>query len=158
MPKFMILGYGNPLRSDDGVGYQIARALLADRLSADVAVVAAQQLTPEMSQQISEVDRVLFIDAAQHGQPGTITVSAVSGAPSILDPHEISPALLLQLAHDLYGRAPRAHVMTVAAHSFETGDTLTEQVTAAIPGAILRVKEWIEREMKLGDAGSPSPG
>lgn len=43
MPTCMILGYGNPLRSDDGVGSEAAAALDPELSSPEVLVIAADR-------------------------------------------------------------------------------------------------------------------
>ncbi|MEO8391518.1 MAG: hydrogenase maturation protease [Chloroflexota bacterium] len=59
----LIIGYGNPLRSDDAIGQQIAQAM-KDRLNrSDVEVLLTYQLTPELIYSISEAQLVVFIDA-----------------------------------------------------------------------------------------------
>jgi hydrogenase maturation protease len=58
----LIIGYGNTLRSDDGVGPHVVREIAAQRLP-DVTCVVVHQLTPEMAAQVTLADQVLFVDA-----------------------------------------------------------------------------------------------
>ena len=78
MPHTLIIGYGNPLRGDDGVGPRAAE-LLADRggvtpplLPDGVQVLVCHQLTIELAPQIAEADRLILIDARATGEPGSI--------------------------------------------------------------------------------------
>ena len=52
-----IVGYGNPLRGDDGVGQEVATALLRQKNSggglASATIICAHQLLPEMALDIS---------------------------------------------------------------------------------------------------------
>ena len=60
---FLVIGYGNTLRSDDGVGAKVAAAVAELALPGVVALVL-HQLTPELAETISEARAVVFVDAA----------------------------------------------------------------------------------------------
>ena len=49
MRRVLIIGYGNPLRADDGVGWQAARRLAELRQDEFVETLALHQLTPELA-------------------------------------------------------------------------------------------------------------
>ena len=59
----MVLGYGNTIRRDDGVGPKVADAIAALAL-AGVRTLACALLTPELADPISQVKAVIFVDAA----------------------------------------------------------------------------------------------
>ncbi|NJK78526.1 MAG: hydrogenase maturation protease [Chloroflexaceae bacterium] len=111
-PPILIIGYGNPLRSDDGVGYYAACLLEASEWSgAAVAVVVCQQLTPELSSTLSEAGRVIFIDArAVHSASdvGRIFYEPVQPDPAASPnlTHHVTPAALLTWTALLYGGQP----------------------------------------------------
>ena len=56
----LVIGIGNPLRSDDGIGWRLAAQLPA---GAGLGVRCRQQLTPELAEELAAVERVLFLDA-----------------------------------------------------------------------------------------------
>ncbi|MGB2983967.1 MAG: hydrogenase maturation protease [Candidatus Bipolaricaulia bacterium] len=67
-----IVGVGNILMKDDGVGVHVARALVGHPLPVDVCVLDAGT-DPYAAFEITEARRVIVIDAAQgDGEPGTI--------------------------------------------------------------------------------------
>nr|MDQ2730551.1 hydrogenase maturation protease [Armatimonadota bacterium] len=70
MSGALVIGYGNPLRRDDGLGPMAAQRLaaLADPLR--VQVLTPYQLSPELAEPISQARFVLFIDASEEGVPG----------------------------------------------------------------------------------------
>jgi len=73
VPGTLIIGYGNLLRGDDAVGCRVAYKL--DQLfqdDPDVEVIASQQLTPEMAEDVARSNFVLFLDAATGEKPGTL--------------------------------------------------------------------------------------
>ena len=60
----LIVAYGNPLRSDDGLAWRVADALEGKFSSLQVEILRLHQLTPELAESVSHVDAVIFVDAA----------------------------------------------------------------------------------------------
>jgi hydrogenase maturation protease len=145
MARILIVGIGNPLRSDDGLGWHVARERLRELARDDIQVVATQQLTPEISDMASRAELVLFIDAARSGNPGTLRCEQITpAAPAGRHSHDLSPAGILKLAQELYGRCPAAYILTVAGESFATGDTLSAAVAGAIPALKAQIRLFID--------------
>jgi hydrogenase maturation protease len=150
MPRVLIIGYGNPMKSDDGLGWYVAQALSVQIVSLDVKVICSQQLTPENSEEASRAELVVFIDAREGGSAGEIHCEAIhldgGGSRSFIHTHDLSPAAILQLANDLYGKAPRGFLVTVSGQEFQDGDSLSEPVSSALPNVIARVKKLISED------------
>ncbi|MGB8912139.1 MAG: hydrogenase maturation protease, partial [Candidatus Sulfotelmatobacter sp.] len=72
MPRVLIVAYGNPLRSDDGVGWIVADDLRQRLASSNVEVLQLTQLLPEVAESISRADTVIFVDASCEGEPGEL--------------------------------------------------------------------------------------
>jgi len=148
MAKALIIGYGNPLRGDDGLGWHAAR-LLADIAPAhDAEVLTYHQLMPELAQQISEAQTVVFVDAASEGPPGRLDwrrVEPQSGPASFA--HHVSPESLLGMAKEVYGRSPRAFVVSVAGETFECGEDLSPAVHAALPALVALVDDLLSGKL-----------
>ena len=168
--KTLVIGYGNVLRGDDGVGLEVARLLEARHLE-EVEVRAVGQLQIEWAAEWVKYDRVIMIDAALAGPPVTLRrlprAESGSGAatkqneresardPISLNwspaavgtlPHEMAPETLLQLASALYGNAPEVYICEIRGESFEFGYRLTPSVREAAKEAveqILRLMEWV---------------
>lgn len=141
----LILGYGNPLRSDDGVGCVLAH-LLQERLNrADVQVHLLHQLTPELVTLIAGASVVIFIDAREGENTGSIVCEPVH--PQIhngIFTHNTNPSGLLSAASDWYGAAPHGLLISVAGASFEYGDKLSPELTALLPTVLNQVERLIE--------------
>jgi hydrogenase maturation protease len=145
--RCLIIGFGNPLRSDDGIGWHVAREFSHEFQRDDVQVIAAHQLTPEMAEAASRAERVLFVDATHKGKPGIVRCEPVAPvARASHFTHELSPASILMLAQELYGHCPPAYLLTVAGESFETGDTMSASVIAAIQPLIKRIRQLVDGE------------
>lgn len=58
-----IVGIGNPLRSDDGVGAYICQ-LLEEKNLPGVSIISTQQLDIGIAEELSKFDNVIFVDAS----------------------------------------------------------------------------------------------
>ncbi len=144
--RVLIIGIGNPLRGDDGVGWNVAGELSREQRD-DIQVLATHQLTPELSELASRAERVLFIDAARSGDPGTLNCCPVRpAAPGARHSHALSPETLLGMTERLYGRCPAAYLLTIAGDSFDIGKPLSAAVSAALPALRTEVHRLIDRD------------
>ena len=90
----LIVGYGNALRTDDGLGWHAAERLAGDPRLAGATVLRRHQLTPELALDISLADLVVLVDASHGPAAGTFTVTPVAraGAPGMSWTHHLSPS------------------------------------------------------------------
>ena len=129
MPDVLVIGYGNPLRGDDGVGCVVAEEV-AKRMcdpGSRVQVVACHQLNPEMAEAVADTHAVIFVDASVKVPPGQVSVNVVM--PDRFSPamptHSLEPPALLATAAELFGQAPPATAVLIGAASVDCGMTLT---------------------------------
>ena len=111
-----MIGYGNTLRSDDGVGAELATQI-EQRQFLGVRVLCQHQLTPELAAAIAGADAVVFLDAALSPAVEVRRLSAV-GEPEMRS-HAFEPSTLLKLAQTLFGRCPPGWIITVPAQDFD---------------------------------------
>jgi len=141
--RTLIIGYGNPVRSDDGFGWHASRLLARVLAGENVEVITCHQLTPELAEPLSRANRAVFIDADSRGAPGEIhcvEVPRATGAPQSFT-HTCTPSGLLESADLLYGHRPWATAITVSAQTFDFGDTLSAAVAAALPKVVEQVRQ-----------------
>lgn len=130
--KLLVIGYGNPLRGDDGFGYRAAERI--------PGATAVHQLTPELMESIARAGRVLFLDASAEGVAGEIRRRAIRPAPDgDAFTHHATPEALLAGALALYGRAPEAEILTVVGADF----SLREDLSPAVADALERVITYV---------------
>jgi hydrogenase maturation protease len=179
--RVLVIGYGNALRTDDGVGWHAARLLAGDPRLANVVVVAEHQLTPELAFDLSLASLVVLLDASTETPAGTVTVrsivapgraasaaglgpaagpagpdeapAAMAGASS----HHVDPELLLALARELYGRAPEAVVVSVGVTEMSLGEGLTPIVEAALPAVADIVARLVAEHERRAEDEVPRP-
>lgn len=140
----LVVGIGNPLRSDDGLGWRVVERLQR-QLPGGVEAVAVHQLTPELALRLSEVRRAVFIDAAVDAAAGELRVRDLE--PRAFEPrwtHDLDPAELLGLVVRLGQPPPVARIFTVGAGSLEHGESLTPEVAAVVDELCRRVLHWFD--------------
>ena len=151
MPAALIVAYGNPLRSDDGLAWRAADALAPKFSESDVEIFRLHQLTPELADTVRNFGTVIFVDAAScdasHDKPGMIRLEEVRGGTS--EParfsHVLSPTKVLDLALQLYRASPRAFIITVTGEKFGHGDSLSSSVASALPELVSRIEHLIKQ-------------
>ncbi|MBV5260730.1 hydrogenase maturation protease [Synechococcus moorigangaii CMS01] len=138
MEQTLIIGYGNRLRSDDGAGQTVAEAFFdQDNLKA----IATHQLTPELVEDLVQVERVYFIDAAPID---TVTIQLIKLKDNGHNfGHFVDPQSLLNLAKKIYHYVPNAYLVLIPAQNFELGESYSEITQNAIQTAIQLLQEQV---------------
>jgi hydrogenase maturation protease len=120
----LVIGYGNELRCDDGVGPKVAAAV-AEWNSAGVRALACHQLTPELAEPIASANQVIFVDAAADSS-GTVQlrqIEPIDGAEVMT--HSADPRCLLGLAKHAFGHSPVAWSLTIPTENLGFGEELS---------------------------------
>jgi hydrogenase maturation protease len=150
-----IIGYGNPLRTDDGIGACIAESLEERLDGAAVCVHTAYQLTPEWVEPIRRAALIVFIDARVGDRPGTLIQEVVEPAACAgAFTHHVSPATLLGAAQGLYGVTPKGILISITGANFDFGSGLSSQLSESLISlanqveAIIRANPDLQLEEK----------
>jgi len=135
----LVIGYGNTLRRDDGVGPRVAARVEELRLPG-VLTMACPQLTPELADPVSQAGAVVFVDASVE-QRGPVRLRRLdpSGSSQILA-HAADPRILLALARDAFGRAPQAWMLTIPAKELGFGERLSRPASLGLRDAVRAVR------------------
>jgi hydrogenase maturation protease len=146
LPGTLIIGYENMLRGDDAVGcraaYQLEQFFRDDP---EVNVIASQQLTPEMAEDVAGSDFVLFLDAAMGEKPGTLRRTPIAPQPGPSGfTHQLTPGALLSAAEQLYGDVPQAMSITLAGWSFDLSNRLSPGAGRRFPEMIRLAQDAVE--------------
>ncbi len=138
--NIVAIGYGNNLRSDDGIGQKVANALHLANLKS----LAVHQLTPELAETLASADLAIFIDACwlEHQDVQVLPLSPDSN--SLIAGHTASPRSLLALTQALYGRCPTAWWVTVPGNNFEIGDRLSPIAEIGVAIALEKINQIID--------------
>ncbi len=139
----LIIGYGNTLRGDDGVGRRVAEELARRKLPR-VRTRSVHQLTPELAEDLAACSAVIFIDACigRSGDTVSLRPIAAEGRLAAID-HVMRPEEVLACAHAIYGSSPKAWCLTVPGEDFAFGESLSSAVRSAWAAAV----DLIERHV-----------
>jgi hydrogenase maturation protease len=152
--RCLILACGNTLREDDGIGPWLA-AWAEGRFADEprVRIVARQQWTPELAQDVAECESVVFVDCGVDAKPGAVTIASVEAASPAkigLATHHVGAQELLALSEELYGAVPRSSLLlTVGAGSVELREGFSDAMQAALPEACAQLEAVVLRMLGL---------
>lgn len=145
--KTIVLGVGNPILQDDGVGIHVIeeirkRELKDSDISFDIAFTGGLNLLDMMR----GYEKVILVDAITREQsaPGEVKRFSVHSAASLhsTNPHDVSLAEALSLAHNLGETSlPKEIILIgiVVRHSYDFGEKLSAEVQRAVPTAVRMV-------------------
>lgn len=161
--SILIVGYGNISRRDDGVAFHIVERLkgrLVPSTLAEASVLRPEmdmdseiiildglrarfvhQLAPELAELLAAHDLVVFVDAhvAEAGWDPVHWQEVQPAFQSSLVGHHLKPSSVVALAEALYGRRPRAYVLSVLGVDFDFGEGLSAQASAGADQAVERL-------------------
>jgi hydrogenase maturation protease len=120
----LVIGYGNPLRGDDGVGPKVAEAVEELHLP-HVRTLICQQLSPEHAEPVSRARTVIFVDAAVDAPKDVQLRKLEPNESSQLMAHAADPRTMLALARDVFGHCPEAWWLTIPALKLEFSEELS---------------------------------
>jgi len=148
--KTLILGLGNPILSDDGVGCHVAAAL-KERLRDSASDIMETSIAGlDFLDLMTGYDRVIIIDAIRTvaGTPGQIyrlDLEAFTATRHAASPHDVNLATALELGYRLGLDLP-SHV-DIFAVEVEDTSRYSEECTPAVTAAIPRCAEMVVQEL-----------
>lgn len=137
---FLIIGYGNTLRGDDGVGPKVAEAVANLQLPG-VETLVCPMLTPELAEPISRAEAVVFVDAAVDAPREVQLRPLQPNESSQLMAHAADPRTMLALARDVFGHVPRAWWLTIPAVKMEFSEEFTPEAQQGFATAVEKIIE-----------------
>lgn len=149
-PKTLVLGLGNPILTDDGVGVWVAeavRAALPPTTPIEVREVSVGGLT--LMETMIGYERVILIDAIHEGRngPGTIhrmtldQLRAISPTQHSASPHDTTLSTALAFGEQMGVPLPSEIIIYAieVENVIDFHDTPTPAVAAAIPQVVAAV-------------------
>lgn len=142
----VILGLGNELLGDEGIGVHAARILRGEKFSNDTKVIEVGTAILNSMLEWEEADRVIVVDAMKgDGAPGTvykISLDDCSGSPCIASMHGFDIFRVMSLI----GRKqpPTVTVFGVEPELIQWSMGLSPNVAASLPVLISAIKEELQ--------------
>lgn len=139
--ELLVIGYGNSLRRDDGVGPRVAEAVGKLHLPG-VRTLICPLLTPELADPISRAKKVIFVDAAVDAPKAVQWRKLEPGETSQLMGHAADPRTMLALARDVFGHAPEAWWLTIPAVDLSFTENFSPEVQHGFAQAIKKIEAF----------------
>ena len=139
--EILVIGYGNTLRGDDGVGPRVAEAVGHLRLPG-VRTLICPLLTPELADPISRAAKVIFVDAAVDTPNEVRWRKLEPNETSQLMAHAADPRTMLALARDVFGRAPAAWWLTIPAVDLGFREEFSPAVQRGFAEAVKKIEAF----------------
>lgn len=160
--RTLVVGLGNPILGDDGVGWRIVQELQtqgdqANSIELDCLSLGGLRLMERML----GYERVILVDALldENTPPGEVRVFPLDVLPNpsaghTTSAHDVSLQTALEMAQRLGWQIPDLiWVVGVTVNpEFNFSEVLSPPVAAAIPKALLAVQELLERSSVQGGA------
>jgi hydrogenase maturation protease len=149
--KTLILGLGNPILSDDGIGCRVAEVLKERIKTPDVKVMEAAIAGLELIDILTGYDRAIIIDAIQteKGTPGNIYrfgPNELAATRHFSNPHSVDFATALELGKKFDIKMPREIIF----YAVEAADvtSFSEECTPAVRKALPECVKMVMGELK----------
>lgn len=145
----LVMGVGNVLMGDEGVGVHVAQRLLAGPpLPLRFTVLDGGTGSFALLDALTSHPRALLIDACLDGRPaGTVRIRRprqASHFPTALGAHDIGLRSMIEAA-ELLGQLPRVTLVTVSVRlPFDFSLSLSPAVAAALPRVDRIVRRWVD--------------
>ena len=151
--KVLVLGIGNTLHGDDGIGYCLARGIEACGGIEGAEIAAIQELNPGHITVLDGYDVVVFIDAfISDDMPEQARVAILKLDPSRLskeeiatlvqeiDPHSLNPIRLIVLSYAAQLFKGSAYLVGIRPYRIEFLKGLSTEIKEAIPTALKELR------------------
>ncbi|MES0350490.1 MAG: HyaD/HybD family hydrogenase maturation endopeptidase [Desulfobacteria bacterium] len=148
--RVVVLGVGNLLLSDEGVGVHVANKLMEMDLPPEVDVVEGGTDGFRLMNVVTGASRLIVVDAVKGGgPPGSIYRFDIEDAPTYPDEYKTSVHQIgiLEVVHlsELIGEAPETTIIGVEPKSLDMGMELSPEVEAKVSRIIELVLEEVNR-------------
>lgn len=156
--KTILIGLGNPILGDDGVGWKVAKEAqhrLPPEARVDVEFLSLGGIS--LMEHLIGYDRAVLVDAFRSGEAsGSILVMHLEDLPSYsayhtTSAHDTSLQNAIQMGRNMGAKLPE-QVMIVGIttnQSFEFGEALTPEVSAAVPIAVNAALDLLSETLKV---------
>ncbi len=151
--KTLILGLGNPILSDDGIGHYVAQAIEEKLNRPDVRVTQASVAGLDFLDLLTGYDKAIIIDAIQTrgGKTGKVyrlEPEAFDYTKNQSTPHHLNFATVLELGKRL--NIPLPQQIVIYAVEVDDVNTFSDRCTPGVERVIPTVTDLVIREVRGG--------
>ena len=160
----LIVGLGNPILGDDGVGWRVASRLRDVTTNVDIECLSLGGLS--LMEHLIGYDLVIVIDTIQTrtGSIGQVYTFPLEELPDLSSAHttaahDTSLLTALKLGREMGARLPEKVIVVAveAARIYDFSEELSTEVANAVPKAILAVRNLLPAERSDGSESACLP-
>lgn len=157
MKHVLILGLGNPLLGDEGIGVRVVEELRELELPAGVEAVVGGTAGMGLIGLMEGYQRVIIVDAADMGQPPgqvirfTPAEARFNTVESPLSLHQMGVGEMLDLAEALEMAPAELIIIGIQPARIEEGAELSPEVEGAIPRVIRIILDELDAQRGNGE-------
>jgi len=145
--RVLVLGIGNYLMGDEGVGVHVVQALSKEKLPDFVDIMDGGTGSFDLMPILAQYPLVIFIDATMDFRPpGTIDViypRFASEFPTVLSAHDVGLKDMID-ALEFKGELPKIVLVTVSIKGMIPMQiTLTDEVQKSVPEVVKKIKSIV---------------
>ena len=150
--KILILGIGNVLMGDEGVGVHAIKELEKETFPPNVTLLDGGTGGFHLLEYLQEYPRIIMIDATMDGKlAGSISLIEPKFAtdfPKSLSAHDIGLRDLIESTAVL-GELPKMYLITITIDSIQSMQMeLSHEIEKQIPAVVGKVKEVLDKLIK----------
>jgi len=143
--KLVIIGVGNTLRSDDGIGAYVCLQIDSMNLPG-VTTIIVHQLHVELIEDLLEYDTVIIADASVSGNDVEFVPLQVDETQAVSSTHHLNANMLVALIQKMYRKDIPIFLCSVLGENFEMGETLSFNALANANKATEIICNWIKNK------------
>jgi hydrogenase maturation protease len=144
--KICIVGIGNILRSDDGVGVLVCSELEKFK-TPGVSIFSTQQLHIDLIEDFKEFDTIIVVDAGTDEKKDVSLYPVEEGKiKAIHSSHHVDAALLYTLSQKLYPSDRQFYLCAIRGESFKFGTTLSPSAITNAAKAVKLITDFINNK------------
>jgi len=174
--RILIMGYGNPGRCDDGVGWYVAEKLeqifhdsknlhpakqapenreIPPKQRPCIDVLTLHQLGIELIEDTKDFDVVVFIDAHIETNDDIKFTQVEADRQLSFTSHHLTPSMLLALTKIIYHKQPTVYLCSIKGRNFDFGSVLSAETKASADVVINQISAMINGSYRnLGEMDS----
>jgi hydrogenase maturation protease len=157
MNKTLIIGLGNPILGDDGVGWVVAQEVEKKLTALPPRVECLALAGIALMEQMVGYERVILVDSLNTGQhrQGEVVTFSLDSLEDLrhghsASAHDLSLKAALQLGRSMGADLPRDEDIQIvaieAAHVYDFTEELTPEIAAAVPVAVEQVLDLLKAQ------------
>jgi hydrogenase maturation protease len=137
-----IIGIGNTLRGDDGVGAYVCSEIESLNLPG-VDTVVVQQLTPDLMEDLQQYNDIVIVDASYNCNGFDFYPLEADEGNAQSSSHAVNASMFYWLFKKVYSKQPSFYICAIEPEDVSIGSGLTITAKANAEKAVRAITEWI---------------